>query len=85
LLEVLLRSRLSDRYGDKKQIEIRGRLDVRSVTLSIADLQVLSPEQRGQLARIMERIAIARGEMEQGEAALAPPGGVGQVIEGGVS
>jgi hypothetical protein len=85
LLEVLLRSRLSDRYGDKKQIELRGRVDIRSVTLSIADLQVLSVEQRGQLARIMERIAVARGEMEPGEAAPALPGGSGQIIEGALS
>jgi hypothetical protein len=82
LLEVLLRSRLSDRYGDKKQIEVRGRVDVRCVTLSISDLQVLSAEQRGQLARIMERIAIARGEVEPGESVPALPGGDGQIIEG---
>lgn len=85
LLEVLLRSRLSDRYGDKKQIEVRGRVDVRSVTLSIADLQALSPEQRGQLARIMERIAIVRGEVEPGEAVPALPGSDGQIIEGTLS
>ena len=85
LLEVLLRSRLADRYGDKKQIEVRGRVDVRSVTLSIADLHVLSPEQRGQLARIMERIAIARGEMETGQTAPSLPGSEARVIEGALS
>lgn len=74
LLEVLIRSRLSDRYGDKKQIELKGHIDVRSVTLSIGDLGVLSVAQRTQLAAIMERIAVARGELKPGDACPALPG-----------
>jgi hypothetical protein len=82
LLEVLIRSRLSERYGDKKQIELKGRIDVRSVTLSLSDLGMLSVQQRTQLAAIMERIAIARGEMEPGDARPALPGGDANTIQG---
>lgn len=74
LLEVLLRSRLASRYGDRKQIELNGRIDVNSVTLSVSDLGLLSVAQRRELADIMGRIAVCRGEIQPDESLPALPG-----------
>jgi len=82
LLEVLLRSRLASRYGDRKQIELRGRIDVNSVTLSVNDLGLLSVAQRRQLADIMGRIAVCRGEIQPDECLPELPGTAADVIEG---
>ena len=74
LLEVLLRSRLASRYGDRKQIDLKGRIDVNSVALSVTDLGLLSVEQRRQLAEIMGRIAVCRGELHPEESLPGLPG-----------
>lgn len=84
LLEVLLRSRLASRYGDRKQIEVRGRIDVNSVTLSVNDLGLLSVAQRHALADIMVRIAECRGELQPDESLPALPGTGTDSIEGEV-
>jgi len=80
LLEVLLRSRLANRYGDRKQIELKGRIDVNSVTLSVDELGLLSVTQRRTLAEIMERIATCRGELYPGEGLPALPAIVGDQV-----
>jgi hypothetical protein len=82
LLEVLLRSRLASRYGDRKQIELKGRIDVNSVTLSVNDLGLLSVAQRRELAAIMGRIAICRGEIQPDEILPVLPGTAADMIEG---
>lgn len=82
LLEVLLRSRLVSRYGDRKQIELKGRIDVNSVTLSVNDLGLLSVDQRRALADIMGRIAVCRGEIQPDEGPPSLPGTVIDASEG---
>jgi hypothetical protein len=84
LWEVLLRSRLASRYGDRKPIELKGRIDVNSITLSVNDLGLLSVPQRRALADIMGRIAICRGELQPDESLVVLPGTAPDVIEGEV-